>query len=63
MRVRRVAKPPAVPRPPVRTKFEAGSRRSRLDAVPVKVRRTGHPPRAKGIYHVGWTDYPDPTYP
>jgi hypothetical protein len=34
-----------------------------LDAVPVKVRRTGRPPRAKGIYHVGCTDYPDPTYP
>ena len=44
-----------------------GSRRSseenRLDAVPVKVRSPGHPPRAKGIYHVGCTDYPDPTYP
>ena len=34
-----------------------------LDAVPVKARRTGRPPRAKGIYHVGCTDYPDPTYP
>ena len=37
--------------------------RTGLDAVPVKVPRTGRPPRAKGIYHVGLTDYPDPTYP
>ena len=44
-------------------KVRGGSWRTRLDAVPVKARRTGRPPRAKGIYHVGLTDYPDPTYP
>ena len=28
------------------------------------VRRGEHDlPRVKGIYHVGCTDYPDPTYP
>jgi hypothetical protein len=48
---------------PAPDKMRGGSRRSRLTAVPVKVRRTGRPPRAKGIYHVGCTDYPDPTYP
>ncbi len=35
-------------------------------AVPVKVRTVVTDrllPRAKGIYHVGYTDYPDPTYP
>jgi hypothetical protein len=35
-------------------------------AVPVKVRLAETMrllPRHKGIYHVGWTDYPDPTYP
>lgn len=43
----------------------AGSRGNRLRCCPGEyARRNGrfcH--RAKGIYHVGFTDYPDPTYP
>ena len=48
-----------------RRKCRGGSRRSRFDAVPVKVsaRERTLLPRVKGIYHVGCTDYPDPTYP
>jgi len=44
-------------------KRRSGSRRSRSVAVPVTTRRSGCSPRVKGIYHVGCTDYPDPTYP
>jgi hypothetical protein len=44
-------------------KVRSGSRRSRSVAVPVTTRRNGCSPRVKGIYHVGCTDYPDPTYP
>ena len=44
-------------------KRRSGSRRSRSVAVPVTIRRSGCSPRVKGIYHVGCTDYPDPTYP
>jgi hypothetical protein len=49
-----------------RRRIRSGSRRSRFVAVPV----IGDPsetdrllPRYKGIYHVGCTDYPNPTYP
>ena len=45
---------------------ESGSRRSRFVAVPVKGRSAEADrllPRYKGIYHVGCTDYPNPTYP
>jgi hypothetical protein len=44
----------------------SGSRRSRFVAVPVKGRPAEADrllPRYKGIYHVGCTDYPNPTYP
>jgi len=45
-------------------KVRSGSRRSRSDAVPVKIPpKRMLLPRVKGIYHVGCTDYPDPTYP
>jgi len=43
---------------------ERPSEENRSDAVPVNCppKRTLLP-RYKGIYHVGCTDYPDPTYP
>jgi len=44
----------------------SGSRGNRSGAVPVKTnppKRERFLPRIKGIYHVGCTDYPDPTYP
>jgi hypothetical protein len=47
-------------------KDRSGSRRSRFVAVPVKGRSAETDrllPRYKGIYHVGCTDYPNPTYP
>ena len=47
-------------------RIRSGSRRSRFVAVPVKGRPAETDrllPRYKGIYHVGCTDYPNPTYP
>jgi hypothetical protein len=49
-----------------RRRIRSGSRRSRFVAVPVKGRPAEADrllPRYKGIYHVGCTDYPNPTYP
>ena len=47
-------------------KERSGSQGNRSGAVPVNShppKRERFLPRIKGIYHVGCTDYPDPTYP
>jgi len=52
--------------PKYQRRIRSGSRRSRFVAVPVKGRPVETDrllPRYKGIYHVGCTDYPNPTYP
>ena len=71
-RVREALPPPTGGRPrgPGRGLIGPGQRPRRLPKEPPRCcpgegsrRNGGRLPRAKGIYHVGCTDYPDPTYP